>query len=115
MIRDFYQVEQTYENFETGKKWTRLHPNLYKTWRNADKAAQGRCWSTEPERGRVIDRSSARVITVSGHETPKVRVSGHCQMFVEGMNMTCPLCGVLVKSGETHECSKEEPKKKGAR
>lgn len=39
----------------------------------------------------------------------KTRVSyAHCQMFVEGLDMNCPLCGLFVKSGQRHECSKPE-------
>lgn len=42
----------------------------------------------------------------------KINVSyGKCSMFVQGMEMNCPLCGVLVKSGDKHECEKTEPKK----
>jgi hypothetical protein len=40
---------------------------------------------------------------------------GHCKMFVEGMDMSCPLCGVLVQSGQTHECQTPEPKKKAVK
>src|SRR5579872_6149368 len=29
---------------------------------------------------------------------------GHCRISVIGMEMQCPLCKVLVKSGEIHEC-----------
>lgn len=36
---------------------------------------------------------------------PKINISvAHCQMYVEGMDMNCPLCGALVRSGENHEC-----------
>ena len=35
---------------------------------------------------------------------------GKCEMFIEGLDMACPLCEVLVKSGEHHECSTEEQK-----
>ena len=35
---------------------------------------------------------------------------GHCCVSVLGMDMNCPLCGTLVKSGERHECVREEPK-----
>jgi hypothetical protein len=42
--------------------------------------------------------------------TINVKVSAsHCSLFVQGMDMNCPLCGTLVKSGERHECSKPEP------
>ncbi len=35
-----------------------------------------------------------------------------CTMFVVGLDMDCPLCGVKVKSGESHQCaSKPEPRK----
>lgn len=27
-----------------------------------------------------------------------------CTVFVVGMDMNCPACGVLVHSGERHEC-----------
>jgi hypothetical protein len=43
----------------------------------------------------------------------KVKMSGTCHIFVEGMEMNCPLCGSLVKSGETHDCkvSQRDPKR----
>jgi hypothetical protein len=42
----------------------------------------------------------------------KTKVSyGACSVFVQGMDMNCPLCGVLVKSGETHKCETKQPKK----
>lgn len=31
--------------------------------------------------------------------------TGSCQMFVSGLEMNCPLCNTLVKSGETHSCT----------
>jgi hypothetical protein len=34
----------------------------------------------------------------------KVKV-GTCSMHVVEMEMKCPLCGVLVRSGESHACS----------
>lgn len=40
---------------------------------------------------------------------PKVTVSyAQCSLTVQGMNMKCPLCGVLVKSGEQHACKRPE-------
>jgi hypothetical protein len=46
----------------------------------------------------------------------KVKVKrGTCSMFVEGMDMNCPLCGTLVKSGESHTCGTLEPKAKSQR
>ena len=38
-----------------------------------------------------------------------------CSIFVEGLEMKCPLCGVLVKSGVSHECSKPEKHSRRAR
>ena len=35
---------------------------------------------------------------------------GKCSMFVEGMDMNCPLCKTLVKSGERHECEFKDGK-----
>ena len=35
---------------------------------------------------------------------------GKCSVFVLGMEMNCPMCGVLVKSGEQHQCSRPELK-----
>ena len=35
---------------------------------------------------------------------------GKCSMTVLGLDMNCPLCGVLVKSGESHDCEKSKPK-----
>ncbi len=46
------------------------------------------------------------------------RVTGHCQMYVEGVTMRCPLCGVVVTSGQMHECKTVEavkPPKKAKR
>lgn len=31
-----------------------------------------------------------------------------CAMFVEGLDMPCPLCGVMVLSGNRHECKKPD-------
>lgn len=33
-----------------------------------------------------------------------------CHIYVEGTEMNCPLCKVLVKSGETHNCNKPAAK-----
>jgi len=42
----------------------------------------------------------------------KVKLNyGKCVMFVQGMDMNCPLCGVQVLSGMKHECEKREPQK----
>jgi hypothetical protein len=36
----------------------------------------------------------------------KTKVSyANCSIFVVGMDMDCPLCGALVRSGEHHNCS----------
>lgn len=36
----------------------------------------------------------------------KVSVSyAHCSLFVVGVEMNCPMCKALVKSGERHTCS----------
>jgi hypothetical protein len=46
----------------------------------------------------------------------KVNVNaGRCEIYVQGMDMKCPLCGVLVRSGEQHECKLKstQPKRKG--
>lgn len=37
---------------------------------------------------------------------------GKCSMVVVGLDMNCPLCGVLVKSGGSHDC--ETPRAKCA-
>jgi len=40
---------------------------------------------------------------------PVVRASvasATCLVYVEGMEMTCPLCGTLVRSGERHQCKR---------
>jgi len=31
---------------------------------------------------------------------------GRCSIFMVGMEMNCPMCGRLVKSGEHHTCQK---------
>jgi hypothetical protein len=36
---------------------------------------------------------------------------GQCTVVVEGMDMACPLCSTLVRSGEQHFCKTEEPPK----
>lgn len=36
----------------------------------------------------------------------------NCSLYVLGMDLKCPLCGSLVKSGETHRCSSKPTKKK---
>lgn len=39
-----------------------------------------------------------------------------CTISVLGMDLTCPLCGVEVKSGQSHQCESprvaKEPKRK---
>lgn len=46
----------------------------------------------------------------------KVSISyANCSVAVLGIDMHCPLCKTLVKSGERHQCSKPEieaPKKR---
>lgn len=37
---------------------------------------------------------------------------GGCEMFLLGLDLNCPNCGVLVKSGEHHSCKQAKPKKK---
>jgi hypothetical protein len=45
--------------------------------------------------------------------TVKAKVRwGTCSMFVEGIDMNCPLCGKLVESGKTHYCETAPPKAK---
>lgn len=42
----------------------------------------------------------------------KVKLSyAMCSIFIQGADMNCPLCKVLVKSGTRHTCSKQEPAK----
>lgn len=39
---------------------------------------------------------------------PRAQVSvsyGRCEVFVQGLDINCPLCLALVKSGQRHECS----------
>jgi hypothetical protein len=40
---------------------------------------------------------------------------GHCTLFVQGLDMNCPLCKVLVRSGEHHECQGDDAPKKRPR
>jgi hypothetical protein len=40
---------------------------------------------------------------------------GLCKIVVHGVDIHCPLCTVLVKSGEKHECSQMEPSYKPKR
>jgi hypothetical protein len=32
---------------------------------------------------------------------------GKCEMYVEGLDMKCPLCGADIPSGHTHECERD--------
>lgn len=41
----------------------------------------------------------------------KTKVAGHCQIYVKGLTMRCPLCSTVVQSGQMHECKKVEPTK----
>lgn len=36
------------------------------------------------------------------------KVTGQCQMFVQGTSMRCPLCSTVVQSGVMHECQRVE-------
>jgi hypothetical protein len=36
------------------------------------------------------------------------KVTGECFVFVQGMSLNCPLCGVIVRSGEQHTCKELE-------
>jgi hypothetical protein len=36
-----------------------------------------------------------------------------CSIFVVGANIKCPLCGVLVSSGQHHICTQPEPRQPG--
>jgi hypothetical protein len=67
-----FQIEQTYQNFQTGEKWTKLRPQMFKLRRNAEAAAQ-RCyrWRTKPTDDLIVDVSNAKVI-----ETPNAVLSG---------------------------------------
>lgn len=41
---------------------------------------------------------------------PAVKVKyEHCEVFVLGISMKCPLCGVTVASGTNHQCSRPQP------
>jgi hypothetical protein len=31
-------------------------------------------------------------------------IAGSCEMYVYGLDMRCPLCKTLVRSGERHSC-----------
>jgi hypothetical protein len=59
-----YQVEQTYENYVTGEKWTRILPRTYKTHSGAEARAQRNRYVTQPPGGTPVDSSTARVIEV---------------------------------------------------
>lgn len=61
-----FQIEQSYENFQTGEKWTRLISQRFKLRRNAEASAQRNYrWRTKPADDLVIDVSHAKVV-----ETP---------------------------------------------
>jgi hypothetical protein len=36
---------------------------------------------------------------------------GQCEVYVEGADMRCPLCGTLVRSGQNHSCKVIDPAK----
>lgn len=38
-----------------------------------------------------------------------------CTISVVGMEITCPFCKTLVKSGQTHHCEGNKPKTRKAR
>jgi hypothetical protein len=44
-------------------------------------------------------------------KTVEIRRGAECYVQVEGMDMRCPLCATLVRSGEQHSCKTEEPPK----
>lgn len=66
-----YQVEQTYENFVTGNKFTRVLPQTYKTLRGAEARAQRLRYVTMPDPQTRIDSSNARVVEVRSADSPK--------------------------------------------
>lgn len=39
-----------------------------------------------------------------------IKISGSCSMAVIGLDMNCPLCKTLVRSGEAHQCKIVPPK-----
>jgi len=37
---------------------------------------------------------------------------GKCSISVQGVDMQCPLCKVMVRSGQAHECEQGKPARK---
>jgi hypothetical protein len=67
-----------------------------------------------PDSSRAGCRPLRKVRDLLMAKTTRVRmnlVNGSCSVFVQGMEMNCPLCRVLVRSGEHHECKRETAKK----
>lgn len=60
-----YQVEISYENYETGERFTRLLPKPYKTFVGAEKCAQRHRWTTMPDANTRIDVMRAKVLEVA--------------------------------------------------
>jgi hypothetical protein len=56
-----FQVEQTYWNCG-GVQWTRRLPKVYRRRKDAEKAALRLSWAVRPDGGRLVERSSARVV-----------------------------------------------------
>ncbi len=47
---------------------------------------------------------------VRGADGMKKQINyAECSMFVLGLDMDCPLCGVKVESGQKHRCESPEP------
>ncbi len=62
-----YAIKQTYQNFNTGQRWTRVLPRRWKTRRGAERYAQ-LClrWVTRPKGGEALDASDAVVFEETG-------------------------------------------------
>ena len=65
-----YRVQQRYENFITGKSWTRVLPKIYRTRGGAEAAAARMRWVTQPgpDPSTRIDASSADVVQLEPTE-----------------------------------------------
>ena len=49
-------------------------------------------------------------MTAKRNDGTKVKVTySRCQIYVQGGEMDCPLCGGRVSDGKVHLCGKDEP------
>lgn len=47
-------------------------------------------------------------------EVQRAKKAAICSIYVFGLSMNCPLCGMKLREGVQHACAREEPKPKKA-